>query len=116
MTSENGSSFKLPDIDSLPGPQASFRDIGRFLHDHDPTLHFHKLWGDDYRENVQALWQRLNGMFKKGEKPVGHAEELLMGMNYDWVMGPYLGVPESKKQEFLEWLLAGVRDQLEDQA
>lgn len=114
MDNENESSFNMPDLESLPGSDASLRDIGRFIYYNDPTLLFHKVWGDAYTEKVRSLWQRLNHAFKNGQKATGPADELLMCMAYDWALGPYMGVPESKKQDFLEWLLEGVRCQLHD--
>ena len=116
MNSENESAFSMPELASLPGVDASFREIGRFIHHHDPTLYFHKAWGDDYQENVHSLWQRLNNAFQNGETTAGQVDELLMGMAYHWALGPYLGVPDSKKQEFLAWLLAEIRRQLENRA
>ena len=113
MSNESGSAFRMPGLESLPGLDASFRDIGRFLHDHDPTLHFHRIWGHDYQENVRSLWQRLSSAFKDGATAAGQADELLMCMAYDWVLGPHLGMPDSKKQEFLMWLLDAIRHRLE---
>ena len=112
MTSTQEAPFTMPEPESLPGSDADLRDIGRLIYYHDPTAHFQKMWGPDYTENVRSLWQRLNNAFKDGERAAGQADELLMGMAYDWALGPYLGVPESRKLAFLKWLLEGIRDHL----
>jgi len=116
MTNISESSFKIPGMDSLPGSDATLRDIGRFIHYHDPTASFHKVWGDAYKDNARSLWQRLSHAFKDVAKADGPADELLMGMACDGALGPYLGEPESKKLEFLHWLLEGVRHQLKNRA
>jgi hypothetical protein len=116
MNSENKSTFNMPAPGALPGSDADLRDIGRFIYYHDPTAHFQKLWGPNYTENVRSLWEQLNNAFKEGEKAAVQAEELLMGMAYDWTLGPYLGVPESQKRAFLKWLLEGIRDRLQSQS
>ena len=112
MTGNSKLRFSMPTMEMLPKPEASLREVGRFLHDHDPTLYFHELWGDAYKENVQSLRQQYVNAYKDGTPATGRGADLLMCMAYDWALGPYLGVPDSQKLDFLQWLLAGVRQQL----
>jgi len=105
--------WTLPTIDTLPEPDATLEQIIRFARSADPTAHFHERWGAEYRTNVQALWHRCVGSFKAGSVAAAPPDELLMCLEYDVVLGSFLGVPEPHKLPFLRWLVAGVRHGLQ---
>jgi|WetSurMetagenome_2_1015567.scaffolds.fasta_scaffold72395_3 hypothetical protein len=106
--------FKLPMPDALPGANATLEQIRRFAHFNDPTAHFQRCWGDEYKKNAQSLWRQCIQSYKAGSPPGGTSEELLMCLTYDIVISPYLGVPDSNNLPFLRWLLEGIRLKLED--
>ena len=107
------SPFRLPDPAALPPPGASLQQVIRFADAHDPTLHFRARWGSAYAGEATALWGACVAAFKAGAPPPGSAEDLLMCLAYDCVLGPYMGVPEPHKAQFLDWLLDGLRQRLE---
>ncbi len=109
MEENSLSGFTLPTLDALPGTDATLQQIIRFAHSVDPTALFRERWGDDYQQNVRALWDRCVQSYKAGVEAPGSIEELLMCLAYDVVLGPYLGVPEPYKRPFLLWLIDGVR-------
>ncbi len=109
MEEDSASRFKLPTLEDLPGTDATLTQIIGFARSADPTALFHERWGDNYRRNVAALWDRCVQAYKAGVEAQGPAEELLMCLTYDVVLGPYLGVPEPHKQPVLLWLIEGIR-------
>ncbi len=78
----------------------------------DPTAYFQDRWGEEYRKNVQNLWHRCVQSYKAGVAAKGAADELLLCLTYDVILGPYLGVPDPHKLLFLRWLIDGVRQSL----
>ena len=109
MEKNSPSGFTLPTLEALPGTDATLPQIIRFAQSVDPTALFRDRWGDNYQQNVAALWDRYVQSYKAGVEAQGPADELLMCLVYDVVLGPYLGVPEPHKRPFLLWLIAGVR-------
>jgi hypothetical protein len=112
MSKKTGSNFQAPSLEALPAEDAPFREIGRFATAFDPTLYFNNKWGKKYAENARSLWDRAVQKFLKAEEPEGAIEELLMVMAYEWTLGPYLGLPEDRKEKFLRHLLAAIRRKL----
>ncbi len=110
------SKLRLPSPEALPETDAALEEVIRFAHSVDPTAHFHDRWGDEYKTNVQTLWHRCVQSYKAGAAATGAADELLMCLTYDVVLGPYLGVPDPHKLPFLRWLIAGVRRGLQNAA
>jgi hypothetical protein len=102
-----------PTVGALPGADATLQQIIRFAQSADPTAEFRARWGENYQTNVKALWDRCVQSYNAGVKPQGSADELLMCLAYDIVLGPYLGVPEPHKRPFLLWLIDGVRQGLQ---
>ncbi len=109
MEENSPSGFAPPTLETLPGTDATLPQIIRFAQSVDPTALFRERWGDDYQQNVRALWDRCVQSYKVGAEAPGPADELLMCLAYDVVLGPYLGVPEPHKRPFLLWLIDGVR-------
>jgi len=104
--------WKMPASDALPFDSAGLLEIGKFIMDHDPTRHFRERWGDHYRENIEALWTSCVDAYRDGRVPNHPADELFLCLTRDWILGPYLGVPEGEKLRFLRWLLVHVRVRL----
>jgi hypothetical protein len=75
----------------------------------DPTVHFRARWGESYKANLEALWRRCVESYLAGDPAPSPADELLMCLAYDVILGPSLGVPGPHKLPFLRWLIAGVR-------
>ena len=67
------------------------------------------MWGDDYASRARELWNRCVEAHKAGVPPPAPPEELMMCLDYDLALGPYLGVPEPNKLHFLRWLIEGIR-------
>ncbi len=109
MEKNSPSGFTLPTLEDLPGTNATLAQIIGFARSADPTALFHERWGDNYRRNVAALWDRCVQAYKAGVEAQGPADELLMCLAYDVVLGSYLGVPGPHKQPFLLWLIEGIR-------
>ncbi len=105
--------FTLPKLEALPGTDATLPQIIRFAQSVDPTALFRDRWGKVYQQNVAALWEHCVQSYKAGVEAPGSAEELLMCLTYDVVLGPYLGVPEPHKRPFLVWIIEGVRRNLQ---
>ena len=61
----NPETTKALTVDDLPGSEATLEEIIRFSRNADPTMDFIHQWGDDYKENVMALWQRCNQAFRE---------------------------------------------------
>jgi len=110
------SPLSLPSLEALPKADATLEQVIAFAHSVDPTAHFQELWREDYRTNIQSLWERCVQSYKAGVAAPAPPAELLMCLTYDVVLGPYLGVPDPHKLLFLRWLLDGVRDGLRDPA
>jgi hypothetical protein len=70
---------------------------------------FRERWGEQYTQRVRAHWSECVRRFHCGAAAKGPADELLLCLAYDCVLGPYLGVPEPHKVAFWEWLVAGIR-------
>src|SRR3954469_23351917 len=70
---------------------------------------FRDRWGEQYRERLQAHWAECVRRFRSGAAASGPADELLLCLAYECILGPYLGVPESHKREFWAWLVVGIR-------
>ena len=104
--------LKLPYPESLPGTDATLEESIRFARASDPTQHFRDKWGTEYASHVRALWGRSVEAYLAGAKPPGGADESLMCLAYDIVLGPYLGVPEPHKLLFLRWLIEAMRTDL----
>src|SRR5262245_18760542 len=103
--------FQLPPIDSLPPTGTSLQDMIRFVGAFEmPVIRlFQERWGQRYKQRVQACWSDSIRRFKAGGAAEGPADELLLCLAYDCILGPYLGVPEPHKLVFWEWLVEGVR-------
>jgi hypothetical protein len=112
MDLDTPASWKLPQLEALPGADATLGEIIRFANSTDPTALFHNRWGRDYQTNVQGLWHRCFESFKAGTAAPASPDELLMCLTYDVVLGPYLGVPDPHKLPFLRWLIDALRKNL----
>ena len=99
----------LPSADRFPPAGSTLEEIVRFARAVDPTVHFRARWGDSYKPNLEALWRRCVESYLAGDPEPGPADELLMCLAYDVILGPSLGVPGPHKLPFLRWLIAGVR-------
>ncbi len=99
----------MPPAEALPRDRASLREIIHFAWAYDPTEHFLERWGENYKAKVEALWHGCVQSFLAGTPAAGEADELLLCLVYDCVLGPGLGVPESLKEGFLRWLVDGIR-------
>lgn len=60
------SGYKLPTLEALPGTDATLLQIIRFAQLVDPTALFRERWGDNYQQNVRALWDRCVQSYKAG--------------------------------------------------
>ncbi len=109
MSAETSKPLEMPSLESLPGSTASLEELLRFTRAFDPTLHFRQRWPENYKTEVEALWHRCVQSYKAGTPASAGPDELLMCMAYDCVLGPYLGVPEPQKAQFLQWLVDGMR-------
>jgi hypothetical protein len=98
----------LPSPEALPGADATLEQIIRFAHAADPTADFQARWGEAYKTNVQALWERCVRAYMTGVAATDAADELIMCLTYDIVLGPCLGVPDPHKLPFLRWLIDGI--------
>jgi hypothetical protein len=104
--------LKLPSLESLPTEAASLAEIGKFISTFDPTEYFRERWQEDYVSNISSLHRRCIESYRAGLAATEPADELLMCVTYDFILGPYLGVPEPHKLPFLLWLVNGIRQQL----
>jgi hypothetical protein len=112
MDKDTKSPWKMPAPEELPGTDATLERIIRFAQSVDPVTHFRDRWGEEYKTNVRALWERSIESFKAGTAMPAPPDEMLMCLAYDVALGPYLGVPNPHKLPFLRWLLDGVRKSL----
>ncbi|MCI0637988.1 MAG: hypothetical protein L0Y72_23560 [Gemmataceae bacterium] len=103
--------FRMPESDSLPPAGTPLEGMIRFISTFELAIirQFRERWGEEYKGRVQAHWSECVRRFKAGAPAEGPADELLLCLAYDCVLGPYLGVPEPHKLVFWDWLLAGVR-------
>lgn len=108
----NGSWPNVPNRQDLPDESATLREIIRFSDRFNPLPHFQSLWGDEYKTRVADLWRRCIESFKNNSPPPTDIGELLMCLQFDIVLGPYLPVPDSNKLQFLQWLVNGIRMEL----
>ncbi len=99
----------MPTLQSLPGKDASLKELIRFADTYNPTPHFRKSWGENYESNIGTLRTSCVQAFKSGAMAAGTPDELLMCFAHDVVLGPYLGVPEPQELGFLRWLIDGIR-------
>lgn len=101
--------MKLPENKDFPSAEAGLREIGRFVHEFDPTRDFIELWGDDYRTKVETLWQEQLRKFRAGERPAADVQELFLVLAYQHTIAPYTGMPENVLLDFCHWLIGGMR-------
>lgn len=104
--------MKLPENNNFPSAEAGLREIGRFVHEFDPTQDFIELWGDDYRTKVETLWQEQLKKFRAGERPAADVRELLLVLAYQYAIAPYSGIPENVLLDFSRWLISGMRAEM----
>ena len=114
MTDPGTPQLKLPPLESLQGEAAALADFAKFTRPFDPTAYFRGRWQQDYLANVRALHTRCIEAYRAGLPATAPADELLMCVAYDFILGPHLGVPEPHKLPFLLWLVSGIRTQLND--
>jgi hypothetical protein len=112
MTYDEVCPWTMPSTEALPFDSAGLLEIGKFILHYDPTRHFRERWGDDYRAKIEALWNSCVAAYRDGRTPNHPADELLLCLTRDWILGPYLGVPQGEKLRFLRWLLIHVRVKL----
>lgn len=98
-------------LDGLPGPEAGFRDLVRFAEAHDPTAEFRTRWGTEYASQARELWEKHRAAFAGGAAlPSGDSsDELLLCMNYQIAVSPYMAVSPDEVTAFCLWLIGGVR-------
>ena len=103
--------FRLPESDSLPPAGTSLEGMIRFIRTFELPLirQFRERWGEQYTQRAQAHWSECIRRFQSGAAAEGPADELLLCLVYDCVLGPHLGVPKPHKLAFWEWLVAGIR-------
>ncbi len=103
--------FRLPEADALPRPDTSLEGMICFISSFELPLirQFRERWGERYAERVRAHWSECVRRFESGAAAEGPADELLLCLAYDCILGPCLGVPERHKLQFWAWLVAGIR-------
>jgi hypothetical protein len=106
----------MPPLEALPAATASLEEIGRFAMLFDRTGHFRERWGERHRPNVDALWKKCVSAYRGDRSATEPADELMLCLAFDWILGPYLGVPEREKLSFLRWLLSQIRGQMSSEA
>ena len=102
----------LPTPGDLPGDASILTEIGMFITRFDPTRHYRERWGERYRLEIEALWNRCVSAYRGSRDPVVPPGELLLCLAYDWRLGPYLGISEHEKLAFLRWLIVQTRVRL----
>ena len=109
---QNGPWPKMPSQKFVPKEDATLSDFIRFSRMFNPFPHFEEIWGDEYTTKVGELWQRCVRSFKEDMMGSANVAELLMCLQYDIALGPYLGVPDTHKVRFLKWLVEGIKSKL----
>ncbi|WP_226643250.1 hypothetical protein [Microbulbifer variabilis] len=104
---------EYPDLEALPSEGAVLSDYDRFARSFDPTGAFRELWGKDYVNKAMDLWLFVISEFDEKKVSSSSVEELLLSINYNFAIGPYLGAVESPLP-FCEWLISAIRSKLRD--
>jgi hypothetical protein len=84
--------FRPPESDSLPPAGTSLEGMIRFISTFELPLirQFRDRWGEQYKQRVQAHWSVCIRRFQSGTAAEGPADELLLCLAYDCILGPYL--------------------------
>jgi hypothetical protein len=99
-------------IKTLPGPDASLRQLIEFCGNHDPTTEFRERWGSDFQIKARDLWADSTDAFKNQRFSSADADELLLCMAYNVAVSPHLSIPEATSHAYLHWVLRELREKL----
>src|SRR4051794_27597622 len=102
LTDPRTQPLRLPESDALPPAGSSFKEMIRFISTFElPVIdRFRDRWGDQYQQRVEAVWSGCISRFKAGAAAEGPADELLLCLAHDCILGPNLGVPMERKLTF----------------
>lgn len=92
--------------EDLPGPEATLKDIIGFSRMVDPTAIFRSRWGEKFIVNGDALLHRCMRSFRIGRDPAMPPDELLLCVDRQLAIAPYVGFSEAQQLPFLHWLIS----------
>jgi hypothetical protein len=95
---------------SLPGPDATLKELVEFCRKNDPSQEFMERWGAEFRDRARELWGASTHAFKAGRETGYAPDEVLMCMAYDITVAPYIGVPEEVSHSYLHAMLRELRE------
>jgi hypothetical protein len=96
-------------LSSLPGPDATLKELIAFCRTNDPSQEFKERWGAEFPERVRELWATSTHAFQAGHATGYNPDEVLMCMAYDVTVAPYIGVPEGISHAYLHAMLRELR-------
>ena len=103
-----------PSLDDIQNAEKSLTETASFLSRFDPIPYFIDLWGEeDYREKSENLWEEAIQKFKEEKLLDNSWQELILIINFDFVLGPFIGLPEGIKLKFYPWVFEQIKDRVE---
>lgn len=100
---ENIKSIK-PSLCDIPKIEGNYHKVDPFITQFNQQEYARNKWGDEYRAQVQTLWEQAINCYKEDQEFIRNWQEYILIITFDYYIGPYIGLPEKEKIQFYSWI------------